>query len=350
MKSKKLFDAMNLVDEKYIDEAAPDRAERGSASGSARPGAAKIRRIIVIAASLCLVTALSLVLFLPFDTGNDDIQKHEKNPYYKVILALDAMNKDDDEPQNNFELLMDMFGDLFANKDGFDFVKGDSLNMSNGNGFMDDAVDGVAPDTSNGSANDVLGNGKYEEVTDNQVSGVIEADIIKRTDKYVFYLDRNYREATIRVYSIAGEDSAEVTSLPISFWSESLYAFGIESEFYLSADANTVTLITKGYSKDSKVYTEIIPIDVSDVTNIRQNKSVVLTGSYVSSRNTNGNILLITRFSAANNPDFSDESTFLPQIIIDGKAKSVAPENIVLPDVLDSRIYTVVTMLDADSL
>ena len=354
MNKKDLLRAFNSVDEKFIDEADPTLAESASAPKGGRLGVSKIRRIIVIAASLCLVTALSLVLFLPFNTENE-AQKHERDPYYKVISALDAMNKDDDAPKNNFEVIMGTIGDLFGSKDVFDYVSKDSVNMSGNNVFVEDFESALppptTPDGSNGSSNEVLGNGKYEEVTDNQVSGVIEADIIKRTDKYVFYLERGYSgNATIRVYYIAGESSAQVASLPISFWSEAINVYSNECEFYLSEDANTVTLITHGYSKDHKVYTEIIPIDVSNVTNIRQNKSVVLTGNYVSSRNTNGNILLITRFSAAYDPDFSDESTFLPQIIIEGKAKSVAPDDIILPDVLDSRIYTVVTMLDADSL
>lgn len=351
MKNKKFLRVFDLVDEKYISEAAPGAASV-AVEKSKRLSAAAIKRIIVIAASLCLVTALSLVLFLPFNTGNDDIKKHEKNPYYKVISALDAMNKDDDEPKNNFELLLDMIDGIFVKNDGFDFVKGDSMNMSGGNGFMEDVVTGVAPDGSNGAANDFHGNGKYEEATDNQVDGVIEADLIKRTDKYIFYLDRAYGSATIRVYSIAGEDSTEVANYDVSFWDEFSHVYGYDSEFYLSQDANTITFIARGYNNESefKTYTEIISIDVSNVTNIEQKASVVLVGDYVSSRNTNGNILLITRFAAAAKPDFSDESTFLPQIIIDGKATSVAPENIVLPEVLDSRVYMVVTMLDEDDL
>ena len=102
MRNKKFLRAFDSVDEKYIDEADPD-AVFAAAGKSKRLSAAAIRRIIVIAASLCLVTALSLVLFLPFNTENE-IEQYEKDPYYKVIAALDAMDRRDDEPKNNFEI------------------------------------------------------------------------------------------------------------------------------------------------------------------------------------------------------------------------------------------------------
>ena len=230
-----------------------------------------------------------------------------------------------------------------------DYAPKDDLVSDSGN--MEDVI---APE---GDASN--GNGKYEEATDNQVDGVIEADLIKRTDKYIVYLDRDYASATIRVYSIAGENSDKVATYSVSFWNEFSHVYASDSEFYLSQDANTITFIVHGHHNNgesefmfdtNKLYTEIISIDVSDVTNIHKKASVVLTGNYVSSRNTNGNLLLISRFTAAEKPDFSDESTFLPQIIIDGKATSVSPDDIVIPDVLDSKIYTVVTMLDEDDL
>lgn len=354
MRNKKFLRAFDSVDEKYIDEADPD-AVFAAAGKSKRLSAAAIRRIIVIAASLCLVTALSLVLFLPFNTENE-VEQYEKDPYYKVIAALDAMDRRDDEPKNNFEIFAGIINGMLGGgiKGEVDYAPKDDFVSNSGN--MEDVI---APggDASNG--NSALGNGKYEEATDNQVDGVIEADLIKRTDKYIFYLDRDYASATIRVYSIAGENSDKVATYSVSFWNEFSHVYAGDSEFYLSQDANTITFIVHGHHNNgesefmfdtNKLYTEIISIDVSDVTNIHKKASVVLTGNYVSSRNTNGNLLLISRFTADEKPDFSDESTFLPQIIIDGKATSVAPENIVLPEVLDSRIYTVVTMLDEDDL
>lgn len=354
MRNKKFLRAFDSVDEKYIDEADPD-AVFATAGKSKRLSAAAIRRIIVIAASLCLVTALSLVLFLPFNTENE-IEQYEKDPYYKVIAALDAMDRRDDDPKNNFEIFAGIINGMLGGgiKGEVDYAQKDDLVSNSGN------MEGVImPEGDASNGNSALGNGKYEEATDNQVDGVIEADLIKRTDKYIFYLDRDYASATIRVYSIAGENSDKVATYSVSFWNEFSHVYASDSEFYLSQDANTITFIVHGHHNNdesesmfytNKLYTEIISIDVSDVTNIHKKASVVLTGNYVSSRNTNGNLLLISRFTAAEKPDFSDESTFLPQIIIDGKATSVSPDDIVIPDVLDSKIYTVVTMLDVDDL
>ena len=345
MRNKKFLRAFDSVDEKYIDEADPD-AVFAAAGKSKRLSAAAIRKIIVIAASLCLVTALSLVLFLPFNTENE-IEQYEKDPYYKVIAALDAMDRRDDEPKNNFEIFAGIINGMLGGgiKGEVDYAPKDDFVSNSGN------MEGVVMpggDASNG--NSALGNGKYEEATDNQVDGVIEADLIKRTDKYIFYLDRFGGGAVLRVYSIAGEDSVQISEHKITFSGNATDVYYGQMEFYLSKDANAVTVLAPGYSREVGVYTELISLDVSDVTNIHKKASVVLTGNYVSSRNTNGNLLLISQFTAAEKPDFSDESTFLPQIIIDGKATSVAPEDIVLPEVLDSRIYTVVTMLDEDDL
>ena len=340
MRNKKFLRAFDSVDEKYIDEADPD-ALFATAGKSKRLSAAAIRRIIVIAASLCLVTALSLVLFLPFNTENE-IEQYEKDPYYKVIAALDAMDRRDDEPKNNFEIFAGIINGMLGGgiKGEVDYAPKDDFVSDSGN--MEDVI---VPE---GDASN--GNGKYEEATDNQVDGVIEADLIKRTDKYIFYLDRFGGGAILRVYSIAGEDSVQISEHKITFSGNATDVYYGQMEFYLSKDANAVTVLAPGYSRGVGVYTELISLDVSDVTNIHKKASVTLTGNYVSSRNTNGNLLLISRFTAAAKPDFSDESTFLPQIIIDGKATSVAPDDIVLPDVLDSRIYTVVTMLDEDDL
>ena len=345
MRNKKFLRAFDSVDEKYIDEADPD-AVFAAAGKSKRLSAAAIRRIIVIAASLCLVTALSLVLFLPFNTENE-IEQYEKDPYYKVIAALDAMDRRDDEPKNNFEIFAGIINGMLGGgiKGEVDYAPKDDLVSNSGN------MEGVimpGGDASNGNSD--LGNGKYEEATDNQVDGVIEADLIKRTDKYIFYLDRFGGGAILRVYSIAGEDSVQISEHKITFSGNATDVYYGQMEFYLSKDANAVTVLAPGYSREVGVYTELISLDVSDVTNIHKKTSVVLTGNYVSSRNTNGNLLLISQFTAAEKPDFSDESTFLPQIIIDGKATSVSPDDIVLPEVLDSRIYTVVTMLDEDDL
>lgn len=339
MRNKKFLRAFDSVDEKYIEEADPD-AVFAAVGKSKRLSAAAIRRIIVIAASLCLVTALSLVLFLPFNTENE-IEQYEKDPYYKVIAALDAMNRRDDEPKNNFEIFAGIINGMLGGgiKGEVDYAPKDDFVSDSGN---------MEGDASNG--NSALGNGKYEEATDNQVDGVIEADLIKRTDKYIFYLDRFGGGAILRVYSIAGEDSVQISEHKITFSGNATDAYYGQMEFYLSKDANAVTVLAPGYSREVGVYTELISLDVSDVTNIHKKASVVLTGNYVSSRNTNGNLLLISRFTAAEKPDFSDESTFLPQIIIDGKATSVSPDDIVIPEVLDSKIYTVVTMLDEDDL
>ena len=56
-------------------------------------------------------------------------------------------------------------------------------------------------------------NGDYMEITDNQVEGIVEGDLAKATEKYLFRLGSH----TIYIYSIAGEESALVSTYTIPF-------------------------------------------------------------------------------------------------------------------------------------
>jgi hypothetical protein len=82
MKNRKLFCAMSQADDKYVEEAAPRRLTR-------RP---QWQKWTAIAACLCLlVTALNLVLFIPFNTNPPDVSQYADSEYYSVIESLNAL-------------------------------------------------------------------------------------------------------------------------------------------------------------------------------------------------------------------------------------------------------------------
>lgn len=328
MKNKKLLRGLSMADEKYILEADPRAAAEKSVARTQSKNYKNIRRICVLAASVTLLAAISLFLFLPLNRGGG-ISEYKDSPYYEIIKRLDAMNYKEDGPSNRFELLAEALRGVAANKDaaGADIAP------------TDDAMnESAAPDGGVG--------GTYEEVTDNQVEGVIEGDLFKRSSTHVFYLDGRY----LRIYSIEGEQSRLVTKYEIKLSSRVTDPYYARAEIYLSEDCDTVTAIIPCYSRAEGVYTEIVSIDVSDVENVTQRSSVCLTGNYLSSRNTGGNILMTYTFTVSYDPDFSDESTFLPQIDTGSGMKSILPEKIIFPYNLTSRTYTVVVMLDEDTL
>ena len=146
-----------------------------------------------IAASLVLV--LALVLFVPYGNQPASVRQYMGSPYYELIKKINV---------TRFE--MPKYDNLFSELAGNVLTGGvkDALTAA------PEAVPG-AP--SNGATGDGMPEENYQEVTDNQVQGVIEGDLIKRSDKYIYYLHQD----RLAVYSIAGADSEEVGSFAYGF-------------------------------------------------------------------------------------------------------------------------------------
>ena len=318
MKNKKLLRAMSLADEKYVAEADPRAMKK-------RPS---WQRWTALAACICLlVTALNLVLFVPYDTTPPDVSRYENSEYYSVIQSINALTFQKPKYKNNFQTLWNTLTSI-----GRDFVKGDMM----------------AP----GAAEDAEGpNQKYEEVTDNQVAGVIEGDIFKRSDKYIYYTSGK----NLYVYSIDKENSRRLFSCSLDRSQDEIngYYYTRAFEMYLSTDCTTLTVIMPFYSmnKDgwARSLIDIVSLDVTDPANVRETKRITVTGDYLSSRVVDGRLMLMTNM-LVRDPDFSDESTFLPQIDTGNGFYSIAPENIMLPETLSSPRYTTVFLLDEKTL
>ena len=321
MKNKKLLRAMSLADEKYVAEADP-RAMRKRPSW---------QRWTALAACICLlVTALNHVLFVPYDTTPPDVSQYADSEYYSVIQSINALTFKKPKYKNNFQSLWNSLVSI-----GRDFIKGDMM--------------APTEDAPNSSASDI--NQSYEEVTDNQVSGVIEGDLFKRSDKYIYYLSSK----NLYVYSIEKENSALVFSCSLDRSQDEIDGFYYTREFemYLSTDCNTLTVIMPFYSmnKDgwARSLIDIVSLDVTDPTQTREINRITVTGNYLSSRVVDGQLLIMTNMYVQN-PDFSDEATFLPQIDAGNGFVSIAPENIMLPETLSTPRYTTVFLLDEKTL
>ncbi len=141
-----------------------------------------ILRAGLITAGTCLtVLAMALVLFLPYDRTPPDVSMYAASPYYGLIQRLNEATYTPPKYKNNFEMLKDRLASTgLLKNNGGDMAPGD----------MEMAGD-ASPEGSTGS---------YVEVTDNQVAGVIEADIVKRSDRYIYHL----LDGSLRVYTIEG--------------------------------------------------------------------------------------------------------------------------------------------------
>ncbi len=307
MKRDDFLRALGEIDDEYIAEAAPVRKKR----------VIGWQKIAAIAACFALIfTSLGLYLFLPGDIFTPDITKHEGSEYYEIITRIEPFYRKG--PSNKFD---EIFG-----------AKAEDEGLI----FEPSAGGDVAEDVSNG---------QYVEVTDNQVSGVIESDLIKRSKTHIYYLHLD----TLYVYSINGEASELAGSYTIPKANDTKYSYSQRYEMYLSDDASTVTLIAPYFSKDYGAATAIISIDVSNPTQIDEKGRVCVYGSYLSSRLADGKLLVISSYRPEE-PNYKKPETFVPKIDTGEGVEPLSPDSIVYPDKLNSALYTVVTSLDAYTL
>lgn len=301
------------------------------------------KKAVITVTSLALViTVLALVLFIPYDTTPPSVDKYRSDEYYDLIQKINLATFEAPKASNRFESLVTAVG-------------GVRDEVFNGALKGEVAMPGA---TMAGSypVNDAVGGaGEYVEVTDNQVSGVIESDIFKRSSEYIFYL----RENRLSVYSIAQEKSALVGEHIIELFAPENQLDGNSkpgalqyvsvSEMYLSQDCATVTVVMQFYHQGTA--TVLVSLDVSDPTNITETNRVCMSGNYLSSRKVDGKLLVMTNFRISKeNVDFDDPATFVPQVGAAGEMELIAPENIASPESLSNLTYTVVATVDEKTL
>ena len=313
MKKEDLLLAMNEIDESYITEAASENI-----SGK-RKGRTFKKRFGIAAACFCAVAAaLGFILFLPNRTKLPDVSRYADSEYYAIIQKINELYATPPEYKNNFDRLMSMLSP--TDEKSAEDMTGDAL----------EGVD-AAP--------------SYQETTDNQVEGVIEGDLLKRTDQYLFYLDNG----VLKVFSIAGLDSTQVGEYSLTAQEDTLFLYADSAEFFLSQDGKTITVLLPGNASGPNGCILLLSLDVSDPGNIREANRVILTGGYQSARVTNGKLLLISEFRI-NGTDFSREANFVPQIDTGNGFESIPAKNIVSPECVTSTRYTVVSKFDEATL
>lgn len=197
----------------------------------------------------------------------------------------------------------------------------------------------------------------YVEVTDNQIEGVIEGDLFKRTKKHIFYADA--RNKTINSYKIEGEETIIVSQYQIDDSTLDGRDF-TPIEIYLSNNGKSLTVIGTFSDFGMENYrgnyytkkTVLASFDVSDPNKIKLKKTIVVAGEYITSRSIDGSIYLIYEFGIINSfdKDYSDETRFIPQIDTGNGFENVDMKDIVITDWASEDIYTVVLRINEISL
>lgn len=326
MKNKRLLQQFSFIDEQYVKEAEPKMK-----SSSVSP-MKKLGRV----ACFVLIAALSLYLFIPFSTKGPNLTAYQGSEYFPIIERISDYRYKPSPYKNNFQYLSAEIGDFFDS-----FYKTDG-NFAPGAG----GAAGNPEDSANGS------NGKYEETTDNQVDGVIEADLVKRTDKYIFRLGfSTFGVPKLKVYSIDKENSAAVASFDLPGFADEKSSRYYENQMYLSEDGNTVTVISPYYDENYDSRIRIISIDVSDLGNINIKKTLSIDGYYNSSRMVDGKLLFISEYTVKGGDiDYTNPETFVPSVTDGEETYPIRFEDIIYPEKIASTRYSVVALIDEESL
>lgn len=201
------------------------------------------------------------------------------------------------------------------------------------------------------------GPGEYREVTKNQVEGVIEGDVFKRSTNYFWYLSSSSGDwddtgkptnrLFLSAYLIGNDPKSKPFELIIAPEAGTDFRTyrGIEEKMYLSADSKTVTIFSsycyESYDFNLFPFTAIISIDVSKPTPKEVSRRYV-SGGFVSSRLADGKFLLITQCPSSSLEEYLELSGTLEPV-------QSLPLDGVPSEHVANRNYTVIYSFDEKS-
>lgn len=340
MKDKKIFRSLDGVDEEFLLDAMPKGRRYG------------ITKILSVAVSVVLVVGITLAAVL-LGGGNPPL---DDSPSAEGEGPSEEGTPLPDLPRPNKSL-----ADVMQ-----DFLDSGSESSPEGPVGPQPPMGDAAPDTDFGDGVPEGGfdepdtvlpdggsdNGSYVEVTDNQVQGIIEGDLYKTTDKYIF----RYGDNRLYIYSIDGENSEKISVTQINSNGNKN-----EVDMFLSADGNTVTIIQSEYVTEIYEYenytrysghyvTRIYSIDVSDVKKPVVAKTLELSGLNHDVRKIDDKIYLVTSHSFNKSDiDIDNPETYIPSISGDD-THLCDLERIYYCDEIKKATYSYVTVFDEDDL
>ena len=305
-----------------------------------------IRATIGSGLSVCAV-ALGLFLLAPSDTNPSNLNKYQESEYYAIIEKLDTLT------YYTYGEDLGVLDGIISGSHSDMMVEGTTpdVDIALPDGDIEQDIEKNEPSYDfNGSQAPSPGDSdeSYVETTDNQVAGVIEGDRIKRSSDYIYYMNGT----NLSIYTIDGENSNLVKSITIEDKDGyKLSAYAHEWEMFLSKDCSTITILSSCLqSNTSRKFVCLINLDVTDPENITETARTYLSGSYLSSRLVDDEILLISHYRVEMKPDFANENTFVPRYGTPGNMNYVPADNIIVPEEVSNSLYTVVCKIEGKTL
>lgn len=318
-KEERLVDSFGSIDEKFIKEA------EGTMKKTKRKTDLGIRFAWKQIVGLVILIGVGLFLFLPVNNNVINTAAYKDSEYHSLIESLEPYRASATALpyDNNFELIGMVLKTLFT----FTFMGG-----------------AMAPDAAPPMEEEGAMNGEYVETTDNQVSGVIEGDIIKTTTTHLF----QYSYGNLMIFKLDGENTERTAIFNVSkkFDAKSCN----EAEMYLTADGKTAIVVIDYMTSDRKAKVGAIFIDVANPANPYSKGTLSIDGDYNTSRLVGDKLLLMSEYKfAIKNVDYDDPSTYVPTVTRDGKDSLLTMDEILAPNGVNASRYTVVASIDINS-
>lgn len=316
----------------------------------------------IVLSIVTVVTACNMILFLPYPEQRNNLKQYKNSEYYSIIQTVDSfatpvVDKHDGY-HNNYEKWTGNFKKGIRN--GFQSIWDGIKSLWPFKSDSHSSDDGENTDTL--PATDSV----YEEDV-NRINGAIGGDIVQSTTRYIFHLrsglssndtlSSTYNASkpysgngyVLCVYEIKQSETVRVGRYEIKPEEDMQFSL-TKAELHISQDESTVTVITQSATKDNRLYTTAIALNVSNVQNIAERNRQYVSGSYTTSRMVDGNLLLVSNFQVKESPNYKRQKDYLPQFGSLENLTSLPAQDIHLPEHAKSASYTVVTAMDATTL
>lgn len=177
--------------------------------------------------------------------------------------------------------------------------------------------------------------------TNVQVENVDEADIIKNDGEYIYTASSN-SENKISIYKPDGKKVKLMSQIEYNNVDDD------ENEAFISdiyIYNNSLIAQSYSYDENSWEYTNIDIYSLADIKKPKKIYSFSQQGSYVSSRITNGKLLVISNRYISSDLCKSDED-YLPKTKINSTEKSLSPKDICIVNDSNSESFLIVSEID----
>ena len=177
--------------------------------------------------------------------------------------------------------------------------------------------------------------------TNVQVENVDESDIIKNDGKYIYTASSN-SENKIRIYKPDGKKVKLMSQIEYNNVDDD------ENEAFISdiyIYNNSLIAQSYSYDENSWEYTNIDIYSLADIKKPKKIYSFSQQGSYVSSRITNGKLLVVSNRYISSDLCKTDED-YLPKTKINSDEKSLSPKDICIVNDSNSESFLIISEID----